>query len=372
MKVTSPLLPPLDAVKRNLDRIWDSEHVTNFGSVHVDLETKISQYLNAPHTSLIANGTLALMGALTAAGVRAGDGGEIITTAYSYAATAQVILQMGLTPVFTDVDAGTANLSPREVYKAITPRTRAILPVHCYGAACDVEGFEALRRETKLPLVYDASHCFGALHQGRSLAAFGDAASLSFHATKVFNTIEGGAIVCSTPKIHERAKRWRNFGYAGETNIDDVGINAKMSELHAAVGLANLDIIDAALDHRHALMKRYQEALGDVSGLSFLPVGQNAPYCPLMVGDAFPLSRDETYDRLRDAGITVRRYFYPLITDFAAFKAFAPDPETLPEATRLAAQVISLPLHHDLTLDDVAFVADALTSWAAPKYHHLK
>jgi dTDP-4-amino-4,6-dideoxygalactose transaminase len=365
IKITSPLLPPLEAVTKYLHQIWTSEQITNSGALHNTLETDIATYLGSPHVSLVANGTLAVMGALAAAGVKPEIDAEIITTPFSFVATSQAVLQMGITPVFADVTPGTANLCPDQVRTKITAKTRAILPVHCYGAACDVDAFEALGAETGLPIVYDASHCFGATHRGQSLATFGDAASLSFHATKVFNTVEGGAVVTRTESAHNRIQRWRNFGYAGETDIQGIGINAKMSELHAAVGLANLDIVDGALEQRRQIIATYENTLATVSGIDFLPIGNNAPYYPILIGPNYSLGRDAVYDRLRAQDIIVRRYFYPLIPDFEAFKPYASQNDTLPHARKLADQIICLPVHHKMTTEDATAIAALFAKWNA-------
>lgn len=359
LKIVSPLLPPVDVVKAHLDRIWEAEYVTNCGPVHNELETRIGAYLGCPNTTLVANGTLALIGALLAVGVKPGTGGEVITTPYSYIATAQAILQLGLTPVFVDVAAGSENLCPVNARAAVTSNTVAILPVHCYGVPCDVEAFEQLSSDAGVPVVYDAAHSFGAVHNGKSLVSYGNAACLSFHATKVYNTIEGGAVICADPSADERAKRWRNFGYAGETNIDAVGMNAKMSELHAAVGLANLDIVDSALMQRARIMDLYRTAIADIPELDLLPIGTNAPYCPVMVKLPGATARDTLYEHLRSNGILVRRYFYPLITDFKAFAPYAQGKQ-FDRAAQLAAGVICLPLHHGMQSGDVARVVAEL------------
>lgn len=361
LKIVSPLLPQVNVVKAYLDCIWEAEYVTNCGPLHNELEKRIGSYLGCPNTTLVANGTLALIGALLSAGVKPGTGGEVITTPYSYIATAQAILQLGLTPVFVDVAGGSENLCPLLARAAVTSKTVAILPVHCYGVPCDVEAFEKLSADAGVPVVYDAAHSFGALHKGKSLLSYGAAACISFHATKVYTTIEGGAIICADPSADERAKRWRNFGYAGETNIDEVGMNAKMSELHAAVGLANLDIVDSALKQRARILDMYRAEISNMPELDLLAIGTNAPYCPIRVNTTSATDRDVLYDHLRSNGILVRRYFYPLITDFKAFAPFAQDKQ-FDRAAQLAARVICLPLYHGMRSADVARVIATLKS----------
>lgn len=354
ISVTSPLLPPLEQFMPYLEQIWASKQLTNNGQFHQQLEVALASYLGVNHLSLFANGTLALITALQALHVE----GEVITTPYSFVATAHALLWNRLTPVFVDVDEDTFNLDPAAVEAAITPRTTAIMPVHCYGRACDVEALQAVADRHGLKLIYDAAHAFGVKDDaGHSILRHGDLSVLSLHATKVFNTFEGGAIISPDAATKQHIDHLRNFGFVDEVTVVTPGINGKMSEIHAAFGLLQLQHIDAALTRRREVDGLYRQWLGDVPGLQ-LKVRQknsNYSYFPLLVGNDYPLSRDELYQQLRDQQIYARRYFYPLITEMGPYREMSElHGKSWPRAQKVASQVICLPIYPDLSDDEVA------------------
>jgi dTDP-4-amino-4,6-dideoxygalactose transaminase len=347
--VTQPSLPPLDEFLPYLRQIWDSRILTNGGPRHRQLEAELREWLGVPHIALFANGTLALSTALKALGVT----GEVITTPYTFVATTHALHWNGIEPVFADIDADTLNLDPARIEAAITPRTTAIMPVHCYGTACDTSAIEALARRYGLKVIYDAAHAFGVSDAGGSLLRHGDMSVLSFHATKIFSTFEGGAIVCRDADSLRRLNKMKNFGFVDEVTVDEVGINGKLSEIAAAFGLMQLRHFETGLARRRGLDLAYREALRDVAGIRCLPPDRpesaNHGYFPVFVEEAFPMARDELYHELRQAGIHARRYFYPLVSAFPMYAGLpsAAD-ENLPVATKAAARVICLPLYAEL------------------------
>ncbi|NER65067.1 DegT/DnrJ/EryC1/StrS family aminotransferase [Pseudomonas sp. MAFF212427] len=348
--VTSPLLPPLDEFIPYLQAIWESKRLTNGGPFHEQLEQELADYLGVKHISLFSNGTLALVTALQALRIH----GEVITTPYSFVATAHSLLWNNLKPVFVDIDPRTNNLDPRRIAEAITPATSAILPVHCYGVPCDVEGIQKVADTYGLKVIYDAAHAFGVRQDGVSVLNHGDLSILSFHATKVFNTFEGGAIICPDEKIKQRIDYLKNFGFADEVTVMAPGINGKMNEVQAAFGLLQLQHIGSAQEHRQTVFAHYRGRLEGIPGISLLeqPPGLewNYAYCPIMVdATAFGTSRDELYELYRAQNILVRRYFYPLINEFPMYRALpSADLGKLPHAHRVSRQVLCLPIHPDL------------------------
>lgn len=347
--VTRPALPPLDEFIPYLRRIWDSRQLTNNGPFHQQLEAELARHLGVPHVALFANGTVALITALQALRIE----GEVITTPYSFVATAHALLWNGITPVFADIDPRSLNLDPARIEAAITPRTTAILPVHCYGHPCDVDAIAAIGRRHGLKVIYDAAHAFGVRWRGGSLLDHGDLSVLSFHATKVFNTFEGGAIVCHDAQTKQHIDHLKNFGFVDEVTVVAPGINGKMSEFNAALGLLQLRGFAAVLAERQALDARYRSALAGVAGVRCLaPAADEEPnfgYFPVLVGPGHPCGRDELYRRLLDAGIHARRYFHPLISEFPMYRHLpSAAAANLPAATRVAAEVICLPLYPGL------------------------
>ena len=354
--VTSPLLPNLVDLREMMQDIWSRKWITNMGHYHELLEEELAKFLGVKYISLFTNGTLPLITALQALGLTKG---EVITTPYSFVATSHSIWWNGLKPVFVDIEEETCGMDPAKIEAAITPNTVAIMPVHCYGCPCDVERIDAIAKKHHLKVIYDAAHAFGVRVNGESILNAGDISTLSFHATKVYNTIEGGALVCHSKEMKEKIDHLKNFGFEDEVTVVAPGINGKMDEVRAAYGLLNLKQVDAAIEARHKVATAYREALRNVRGIRFFDdmpgVKHNYSYFPIFVdAEQYGMTRDELYERLKANNIYGRRYFYPLITAFEPYKDYpSAKPENLPVATRIANQVICLPMHHALTQDDV-------------------
>ena len=352
--VTQPSMPPLAEFGPMLQEIWDSHILTNGGPFHQKLEAALCEYLGVKHISLFTNGTIALVTALQALRIT----GEVITTPYSFVATAHSLLWNGIKPVFVDVDPVTLNLDPKRIEAAITPQTTAILPVHVYGQPCDIEGIGKIADTYGLKVIYDAAHAFGVNCHCGSVLNHGDLSVLSFHATKVFNSFEGGAIVCPDAKTKQRIDHLKNFGFVDELTVVAPGINGKMNEVQAAFGLLQLKHVDAAIARRGDIERRYRAGLASIKGIRCLAEGsetrRNHAYFPILVEREFALSRDGLYQRLRDENVFGRRYFYPLISDFPMYRSLASAAAAnLPVATRVAQQVICLPIYPALTDADV-------------------
>ena len=360
--VTSPLLPDLDEFHGLLEKIWDSKWITNNGSFHKKLEAALAEYLKVPYVSLFTNGTLPLITALQALHVT----GEVITTPYSFVATTHALWWNGIKPVFVDIEWETGCMDPSKIEAAITPRTTAIMPVHVYGKPCDTKAIKEIADKYGLKVIYDAAHAFGVEVDGESVLNAGDMSTLSFHATKVYNTVEGGAMVMHDEATKKRIDYLKNFGFAGETEVVAPGINSKMDEIRAAYGLLNLRQVDAAIEARHKVAIRYREALKDVEGISFwndLPgVRHNYSYFPIFVDAArYGMTRDELYFKMKERGVLGRRYFYPLISTFSTYRGLeSAAPSNLPVATKMADEVICLPMHHALSEEDIERVIDLI------------
>lgn len=360
--VTSPLLPDLEEFHQELQRIWDSKWITNNGSFHRKLESALCEYLGVPYVSLFTNGTLPLLTALQALKVT----GEVITTPYSFVATTHSIWWNGCRPVFVDIDPKTGNIDPDKIEAAITPQTSAIMPVHVYGKPCDTKRIREIADRHGLKVIYDAAHAFGVEVDGESILKAGDMSTLSFHATKVFNTIEGGAMVMHDAETKKQIDFLKNFGFAGETEVVGPGINSKMDEIRSAYGLLNLKQVDAAIEARHQVAIRYREALRGVEGISFFDdmpgVRHNYSYFPIFVdAERYGMTRDALYFKMKEQGILGRRYFYPLISDFSTYSGLeSARPENLPNARKMADEVICLPMHHALSEDDISRVLDCI------------
>ncbi|PKM11100.1 MAG: aminotransferase [Gammaproteobacteria bacterium HGW-Gammaproteobacteria-3] len=359
--VTQPDLPPLDEFIPYLQQIWQSKRLTNSGPFHDRFEALLCDYLNVEHISLFANGTLALVTALQALRIT----GEVITTPYTFVASSHALLWNGITPVFVDVEPDTFNLDPEKIEAAITSQTTAIMPVHCYGSPCGVERIEAIADIYGLRVLYDAAHAFGVKHNGQSLLNYGDMSVLSFHATKVFNTFEGGAIVCPDKKTKQRIDYLKNFGFADEVTVIAAGINGKMSEFNAALGVLQLQYIDKALAKRKQIDNDYREWLKAVQGIKCgLATPQNYAYFPILVEPDYPLTRDALYQKLKDHRVYVRRYFYPLVSSFPMYRGLLSSrPENLPVAVELAQKVICLPIYPDLSRDEIEFIVSLIASF---------
>lgn len=359
--VTEPFLPPLADFVPYLETIWERKWLTNNGAFHQDLEAALCTYLGVEHVSLFTNGTIALVTALQALGVS----GEVITTPYSFVATAHSLVWNNVTPVFVDIDPETMNLDPAKIEAAITPETTAILPVHCYGVPCDVAGIRTIAEAHGLKVIYDAAHAFGVRLRGEGLTRHGDLSVLSFHATKVFNTFEGGAIISPDPETKQRIDYLKNFGFADEVTVVEAGINGKMNEVQAAMGLLQLQHVEGAIARRREIHRRYCEGLRSVSGIATRSAppdtDYNFAYFPLLVEAGYALSRDALYQRLKDCGIFARRYFYPLISTMPMYRHLpSAAPANLPVATRIAGEIICLPIYPALDDADVDRIVDVI------------
>lgn len=353
--VTSPLLPNLEEFNKLLKEIWGSKWITNNGSFHKRLEKELAAYLKVPFVSLFTNGTLPLITALQALRVT----GEVITTPYSFVATTHSLWWNCIKPVFVDIDPQTGNIDPDKIEAAITPKTTAIMPVHVYGKPCDTKKIQEIANKYGLRVIYDAAHAFGVEVNGESVLNAGDMSTLSFHATKVYNTIEGGALVMHDEETKKRIDYLKNFGFAGETEVVAPGINSKMDEMRAAYGLLNLRQVDAAIEARHQVAIEYREGLRDVDGISFMEdmpgVKHNYSYFPIFVdAEKYGMTRDELYFKMKDAKVLGRRYFYPLISEFSTYRGLpSSSKENLPNAHKMADSVICLPMHHELRKEDI-------------------
>lgn len=356
--VTSPLLPSLEEFIPYLEDIWKRKWLTNNGYYHQELENALCKYLKVPYISLFTNGTLPLITALQALRIS----GEVITTPFSFVATTHSIWWNGIRPVFVDIDPETCNIDPEKIEAAITPKTTAIMPVHVYGKPCDTDRIQEIADKYGLKVIYDAAHAFGVEVNGESILNAGDMSTLSFHATKVYNTIEGGALVCHDEKTKLRIDYLKNFGFAGETTVVAPGINSKMDEVRSAYGLLNLKQVNTAIEARRQVAIRYREALKDVEGISFFEdisgVKHNYSYFPIFIdAEKYGMSRDELYFRMKERNVLGRRYFYPLISEFSTYRGLdSASMENLPIANKMAERVICLPMYHSLRQNDIDLI----------------
>jgi len=353
--VTQPCLPPLEEFLPYLQQIWDNKWLTNNGKLHQQLEKELAGYLGVKYISLFSNGTLALITALQALNVQ----GEVITTPFSFVATTHSLWWNKITPVFVDIEPDYLNLDPARIEAAITPRTTAIMPVHVYGNPCQVDEIQRIADKHGLRVIYDAAHAFGVKIDGESVLNWGDLSALSFHATKVYSTIEGGAIICHTEDMKHHIDNLKNFGFRGETIVEEPGINAKLNEVQAAYGLLQLKYVDGFIFKRKAITELYRKLLKGVQGLRFLSnmenVTQGFPYFPILIDEAeFGMSRDALYAKLKENDIFARRYFYPLISNFEPYRELSSAaPDNLPIATKIAEQVLCLPIYVELQESDI-------------------
>lgn len=360
--VMSPLLPNLDDFNEMLKQIWASKWITNNGSFHKQLEKELAAYLKVPYISLFTNGTLPLITALQALRIT----GEVITTPYSFVATTHALWWNGIKPVFVDIDPTTGNINPDKIEAAITPKTMAIMPVHVYGKPCDTKRIQEIADQYGLKVIYDAAHAFGVEVNGESILNAGDLSTLSFHATKVYNTVEGGAMVMHDEKMKKRIDYLKNFGFANETTVVGPGINSKMDEVRSAYGLLNLKQVDAAIEARHQVAIKYREVLRNVEGVTFFDdipgVRHNYSYFPIFIdAKKYGMTRDELYFKMKEQNVLGRRYFYPLISEFSTYRGLeSAKPENLPEAHKMADSVICLPMHHALSNDDIQRILDSI------------
>jgi len=362
--VTKPCIPPLDEFIPYLQQIWDNKWLTNNGPMHQQLEQELANYLGVKYISLFSNGTLALISALQALNIT----GEVITTPFSFVATTHSLWWNKITPVFVDIEQEYLNLDPDKIEAAITPRTTAILPVHVYGNPCQMDKIQQIADKHGLKVIYDAAHAFGVKEKGVSVLNYGDLSVLSFHATKVFSTIEGGAIICHSEEMKHHIDNLKNFGFRGELVVEEPGINAKLNELQAAYGLLQLKYIDGFILKRKSITELYKNLLKDISGIHFLndnsDVSYSYSYFPILINkEVFGISRDELYDKLIKNNIFGRRYFYPLISNFQPYSELPSAlPQNLPVATSVAGQVLCLPIYVDLSFDDIELIVKIIKS----------
>lgn len=359
--VTQPYLPPLAELIPYLESIWERKFLTNNGPFHERLEAELCEFLGVDHVTLFANGTLALVASLQALGIE----GEVITTPYSFVATSHALISNRLTPVFVDVDPRTLNIDPAAIEAAVTERTRAILAVHCYGHPCAVDAIQAIADQHGLKVIYDAAHAFGVRDAGGSILRHGDMSALSFHATKVFNTFEGGAVICRDTGTKQHLDHLKNFGFVDELTVAEFGLNGKMNEFSAALGLLQIRHFDRALSLRRAVESAYRDLLRGIRGVRCLgrstETTENFAYFPVLLDDDYPVSRDDLYTRFRAAGIYCRRYFYPLISEHSMYRQLASAaPAGLPVATDASRRILCLPMHANLTPAQVARVVEIL------------
>ena len=352
--VTKPFLPPLEEFIPYLEKIWSGKILTNGGPYHEQLEAALCEYLGVEHVALFTNGTIGLITALQALRIT----GEVITTPYSFVATSHSLLWNGIKPVFVDIHPDTLNIDPSKIEAAITPQTTAIMPVHCYGHPCDVGAIQQIADNYNLRVIYDAAHAFGVENDEGSILKHGDLSVLSFHATKVFNTFEGGAIVCPNLKTKLRIDQLKNFGHAGELTVVAPGINGKMSEFNAALGLLQLQHFDEALVQRKAIDAEYRKRLNGIKGIHCLSEPSekvpNYAYFPILVEGDYPLGRDGLNQMLKDHGVHPRRYFYPLISDFPMYRGLSSaHRENLPVATAITQKILCLPIYPGLDIETI-------------------
>lgn len=353
--VTSPLLPDLKEFEELLEDIWQRKWLTNNGFYHKELEKALAEYLKVPYISLFTNGTLPLITALQALRIT----GEVITTPYSFVATTHSIWWNGIKPVFVDVEEETGNIDPEKIEAAITPKTTAIMPVHVYGTPCNTEKIQQIADTYGLKVIYDAAHAFGVMVNGTSVLEAGDMSTLSFHATKVYNTIEGGALICHDETTKKRVDYLKNFGFADEVTVVAPGINSKMDEIRSAYGLLNLKQVDKAIESRKKVSTLYRQSLEGVEGIRLLSeiegVKHNYAYFPIFIDkEKYGMSRDDLYNKLKENNILARRYFYPLISNFPVYRGLeSATPDNLPVATKLADQVLCLPMYAGLEDEDI-------------------
>ena len=361
--VTQPDLPPIEELTPFLERIWKNKILTNSGEIHVEFEHKLAEFLGVPYVSLFANGTMALMAAIDVLELK----GKVITTPYSFVATSSTLLYKNIEPVFSDIKQGTYNLDPEKIVEKIDEHTTAIMPVHVYGYPCEIEAINEIALKYNLKVLYDAAHAFGVNYKGKSVLNYGDASVLSFHATKSFNTFEGGAVITSDPNIKANLDRFKNFGFESETIISSVGINAKLNEFQSAIGLLNLKYFEEKKQKRKQIDSEYRNGLSKISELELSDVGEisnyNFAYFPVYIRKNKKFSRDELYIHLRDNNILVRRYFYPLITDFELYKDHKRKTHDISNAVNAAESVICLPIYSEMKNEDVDFVINTITGF---------
>jgi dTDP-4-amino-4,6-dideoxygalactose transaminase len=361
--VTQPFMPPLEEFNEYLQKIWDSKWLTNNGAMHQQLEKELAAYLGVKYISLFSNGTLALMTALNVLRIT----GEVLTTPFSFVATTHSLHWNNIKPVFVDIENDSCNIDTKKIEAAITPKTTAIMPVHVYGTPCNVDKISEIADTYGLKVIYDACHAFGVNINNNSVLNYGDLSVLSFHATKIFNSFEGGAIICHDENTKKRIDYLKNFGFKDEVTVVSPGINAKMNEVQAAFGLLQLRYIDTLIKKRQDITNRYRENLHNVAGISLLKdlpgVRHTYNYFPIRVQTGYTISRDALYTKFKEYNIFTRRYFYPLISDFQMYASLpSSQQENLPVAKKIANEVLCLPIYPDLTFQEVDLICDIIKS----------
>lgn len=356
--VTRSSMPSLDEYMNEISSMWDSHWLTNMGPKHKELQEKLCEYLEVENLDLLTNGHMALELSLQAMNLQ----GEVITSPFTFASTTHAIVRNGLTPVFCDIDPDTYCIDASKIESLITDRTCAIMPVHVYGNICDIEEIERIANKYELKVIYDAAHTFGETYKGKGIGCFGDVSCFSFHATKVFNTIEGGAVCYKDKQLGEKLYELKNFGIHGPEEVPAIGANAKMNEFCAAMGLCNLRHIDEEIEKRRKVVERYLERLSDVEGVQLnviqSDVKSNYAYFPVVFEEkSFGASRTEVFEKLQENGISARKYFYPLTSTYECFHGKYDALQT-PIALHISKRVLTLPLYADLDLDDVDKICD--------------
>ncbi len=360
--VTQPYIPPLEEYIPYLKQIWDNKWLTNNGPLHQQLEKELANYLGVKYISLFSNGTLALITALQALNIT----GEVITTPFSFVATTHSLWWNKITPVFVDIEPEYLNLDPAKIEAAITEKTTAIMPVHVYGNPCNVDEIQRIADKHGLKVIYDAAHAFGVKKEGISILNYGDLSILSFHATKVYSTIEGGAIICHTEEMKHHIDNLKNFGFRGETVVEEPGINAKLNEVQAAYGLLQLKYVDGFIERRKEITNLYRQLLKDTEGIRFFNdmdrVIHSYSYFPVLIDkDKYGKSRDELYELLKEKNIYARKYFYPLISNFEPYNTLeSSNPANLKTANKSAEDVLCLPIFVELNNKQIVQIVEVL------------
>ncbi|MHC4292219.1 MAG: DegT/DnrJ/EryC1/StrS family aminotransferase [Planctomycetota bacterium] len=357
-------MPPLESYTSSLSKIWESQWLTNNGSFHQDFEEKLKRYLGVEHLNLFVNGTIALLVALQALRI---NSGEVITTPFTFPASTHVLHWNGVKPVFCDIEPETFNIAPEQIERHISSETKAILGVHVYGSPCDIDAIQMIADRHGLQVVYDAAHVFGVKVGGRSILEYGDISAMSFHATKLFSSIEGGALIPKTKGQYDRIQFLKNFGIADEETVIGPGINGKMNEFQAAFGLLSLEQVDQEIDNRKKLTLLYREKLEGIPGITFLKdmpdVTHNYAYFPILVNpNLYGLTRDQLYLALGECNIMTRKYFYPLCSDYPCYASLPSSQRgNLPVAKRISQQVLCLPMYGELDIETVGLVVDVIS-----------
>ncbi|MHA5065620.1 DegT/DnrJ/EryC1/StrS family aminotransferase [Cetobacterium somerae] len=360
--VTQSFLPPFEEYSEEIKRIWETHWLTNMGPLHEELKNKLKKYLKVNETTLCNNGHLALEIALRALDLP--KGGEVITTPFTFASTTHAIVNSGLSPIFCDIEMKTYNIDVEKIESLITEKTVAIMPVHVFGNPCDVEKIEIIARKYNLKILYDAAHAFGVEIKGKGIGAFGDLSMFSLHATKVFNSIEGGLLTYNDLTLQRKLRLFKNFGITGPETVEAVGLNSKMNEFQAAMGIVNLRYINEQIERRKVITQRYRENLKKIEGITFIDdlenVKHNYSYFPIVVDEKiFGKTRNQLFEELKEYNIFTRKYFYPLITDFDCYKEEYKNIE-LPNAKKISDRVLTLPIYGELDLDIVNYICEAI------------